>query len=849
MTDSDRFQRLEALFHELDRLSAEDRKARLIALAAEDPDLHSELIAMLEPNKHGARDASALDSLAGRGGMAASIENFSSPSDPETIGPYRLVRPIGEGGMGRVYLAEQMEPVQRRVALKLSRRGLDSQDALTRFRAERQALAVLEHPNIARVFDAGSLDDGRPWFAMEYIEGVSITEWAAKRALGLEERIRLLLPVCEAVQHAHRKGLIHRDLKPSNILVPDQGSRPAPKVIDFGIARVFEAGAEERTQLTQLGELIGTPEYMSPEQAALGEIDIDTRSDVYSLGLVLYELLVGTLPVSGKELRELGFEAMCKQIREGETPRPSRLQPSADTISDSTTQQWQGRLKGDLDSVMLKALAKDRERRYGSASELADDLKRYLDNQPVRAQPPSLAYRMSKFVRRNRTMVGASAFVSLALVVATIISATGFLQAREAEQRAQQAAQQAMLEAERATAAQHEAESQYELANAFLLGQRVYSDLLLEQFANEDGGQALTETLMERWRSQHANWEESGDTATALSLALGRNFYFRRDYESAHEIFKGWLEAGYGSEGMRAAGRELYASSLFDSGQRAEALPVLREVLDDMESGIKRSAVDRFNVSIRIATQTRKPEDIERAEALYRLRDQEFGVSSPNAAQQIENLAGMMTIRRLQGDLAGSATVLEDMLQVYVDHPDFSFGRNIVHARLAELWLFDQNRPIDAERLARKIVTEDLELLGENQVTARGAYLLARSLLHQGQPDAAAQAFEMSAEIHSRLTGGVNLPPEYKLFRVLVELESGSTVEMQKQLQALRAQVSKLPEESGWNETLALADAYVEIQQNPDAIGNFKMPVRSRPTVELEAMYLFDRLSQQLSGE
>src|SRR6056297_249779 len=338
MSKLEHFQRLEQLFHELEQLGADQRAVRLAELADAEPELHPALLRMLDDSTAVDQGERLIDDLIDFAGQVTG----EAPRDPEQIGPYRLKQLIGEGGMGRVYLAEQSEPVRRRVALKLTRRGLDTDDAAARFRAERQALAVLEHPNIARVFDAGATEGGRPWFAMEYIDGVPITRWAAAKGLNLRQRIELLLPVCEAVQHAHAKGLVHRDLKPSNIIVVDDGGIGRPIVIDFGIARVANLSLDERTQATRIGELVGTPEYMSPEQAALGEIDIDTRSDIYSLGLVLYELLVGQLPLSSEQLRQLGFQAMCQAIREGDTPRPSRAPTSS---IDSGTLTWRSRLK------------------------------------------------------------------------------------------------------------------------------------------------------------------------------------------------------------------------------------------------------------------------------------------------------------------------------------------------------------------------------------------------------------------------------------------------------------------------------------------------------------------------
>ena len=845
MPSADDFKRLEQRFHELEQLGAEQRAARLAELAQSEPDIYPELVRMLADSTEIEQGERLIEDLIGLSDQIST----EALSDPEHIGPYRLDKVIGEGGMGRVYLAEQSEPVRRRVALKLTRRGLDSNEAIARFRAERQALAVLEHPNIARVFDAGSTDGGRPWFAMEYIAGIPITRWAAERKLNLTQRIELLLPVCDAVQHAHAKGLIHRDLKPSNILVIDDGGIGRPMVIDFGIARVVDLSLDERTQATRIGELVGTPEYMSPEQASLGEIDIDTRSDIYSLGLVLYELLVGELPMTSEQLRQLGFQAMCQAIREGDTPRPSR----APTPSiDSGTLTWRSRLKGDLDSVLLKALAKDRDQRYGTAAALADDLRRYLANEPVLAQPPSLRYRAGKFVRRNRALATASLAIVISLLVATVISSYGLVQARQAEQKAELAAEQAREEAERADEARLEAERQYEIASANLLGQRAYLDLLLEQFGGEDQGRVLTETLKARWRSSHENWHEQEDAAAALSLALARNFALRRDYSSAIEILEAWLSTGYGSTTLRDTGTETYANVLFDAGRREEALPRLREVLALMQSGSRRSAVDEFSVAMRIAQISRQADDALAAETAYHRRALEFGVSSQTPGQQIANLAGLMNLRRLQGDLRGSAEVLEQMYQVYQDEPGFVLNRDVVRARLVELWLLDQGRVQESEQLARLIVTEDVETLGMNAMTARGWYLLARSLMELQRPDEAASALQTGLELQRTFEGLAAPEMEWTLARMLLQLDQRDFDAARQSLAELQQSLAGRPAAAQWQLTAELAHHYLRLKTeglSPAAKLDIRSQLPPEPRVELEPLWLYRKLLELLEGE
>ena len=403
-----------------------------------------------EPFDHGIDPGATADASAAAAGRAILVGD--SPrlftEGPGTqIGPYKLLQKIGEGGMGAVYMAEQEEPVRRKLALKIIKPGMDSDQVVARFEAERQALAILDHQNIAKVFDAGTTDSGRPYFVMELVKGIPINEYRDRNHLAPHERLQLFIPACQAIQHAHQKGIIHRDIKPSNVMVAIYDGKPVPKVIDFGVAKAIDQHLTERTMFTQLGAVVGTLEYMSPEQAEMTGLDVDTRSDVYSLGVLLYELLTGSTPLERARLRESGYAEILRRIREEEPPKPStrlseskELLPSISALRKTEPAHLARLVRGELDWIVMKALEKDRVRRYATASDLARDVERYLHDEPVEAGPPSAAYKLRKLARKYRgALVTAGSFAVL-LLLATATSTYLAAQANRAEASARRAA-------------------------------------------------------------------------------------------------------------------------------------------------------------------------------------------------------------------------------------------------------------------------------------------------------------------------------------------------------------------------------------------------------------------------
>ena len=539
----------------LDIREAAERRAYLDRACGGDAALRKEVESLLAAN-FAAGEFLLRPAAVGAGAAQETVSMLQlTEKAGSRIGRYKLLEQIGEGGFGVVWMAEQEEPVRRRVALKVIKLGMDTKEVVARFEAERQALAMMDHPHIASVFDGGVTDTGRPYFVMELVKGVPITAYCDANQLSTRERLDLFMQVCQAVQHAHQKGVIHRDLKPSNILVTVKDDRAVPKVIDFGIAKATQARLTEKTIFTRLNQWIGTPAYMSPEQAGLGSLDVDTRSDIYSLGVLLYELLTGRTPFDTRKLLEAGYDAVMRTIREEEPPKPSTRLSTLGEVELNTVAAKRGSdpaklnrlVRGDLDWIVMKALEKDRTRRYDSATLLAQDLERHLRAEPVFAAAPAAAYRLRKFVRRNRAPVAIAALITVALLAATVISLRFASVARE--DRAV-----ASTERDRATIQQGIAEANAEESRLRLLNLNTAHGLQLLDRGDWFGASLWFCDALGRARTNAA-------VATANRLRLGTTLTYAP--RLAHAWFPGGPlnQALFSPDGrwVLAAGRDGYA--------------------------------------------------------------------------------------------------------------------------------------------------------------------------------------------------------------------------------------------------------------------------------------------------
>jgi eukaryotic-like serine/threonine-protein kinase len=637
-------------------------------------------------------------------------ESVSSSQPGGQVGPYRLLQRIGEGGMGEVWLAEQTRPVRRQVALKIIKAGMDSAQVVARFEAERQALALMDHPAIAKVFDAGTTPQGRPYFAMEYVRGEPITAYCDRHRLTTPERLGLFIHVCEGVQHAHQKGIIHRDLKPSNVLVTIQDDHPVPKIIDFGVAKATAQPLTEHSLFTELGAMIGTPEYMSPEQAEMGGLDIDTRTDVYALGVMLYELLTGALPFNRDELRSAGLMAIVWTIREKEPPRPSTRIAQLGAASTEAAHRRHteparlaSELRGDLDWITMKALEKDRTRRYDTVMGLGNDVRRHLRNEPVVASPPSTTYRVGKFVRRHRFGVAAA---SVAMVAVIGFAATMAVQAeRIARER-----DRANREAE---AAQRVSDFLVGLFNVAdpneIRGNGITAREVLDTGAakidRELKGQPLVQAqLMATMGRVYGNLglyskalplqesalairrkllgEQNLDVASS-KIGLTDTLLHRGEYERARSLDEQALavrERLLGSEAPAVAdalhdlGNVFFRQGKHDEAQRQlERALAIREKLSPDSTDVANTLNSLGNIAFMRGRYTEARRLFERTVAI---REEALGPDNPLLAQTLNNLALVYTF---SNEPAGARRLLERAIHIQEKalgpkHPDLATG-------------------------------------------------------------------------------------------------------------------------------------------------------------------------------
>lgn len=483
--------------------------------------------------------------------VAAAIRESSSEIDftdeqiGSRVGRYKLLQKIGEGGCGTVYLAEQEKPVRRQVALKVIKLGMDTKNVIARFEAERQALAMMDHPNIARVLDAGATETGRPFFVMELVRGTRITKYCDDHNLETAQRLELFIQTCRAIQHAHQKGIIHRDIKPSNILITLHDGAPVPKVIDFGIAKATEGRLTDNTLFTAIEQFVGAPAYMSPEQAEINGLDVDTRSDIYSLGVLLYELLTGRTPFDTKVLMQSGMDEMRRTLREQEPQLPSTMITSLGRTELALTARQRhaeppkliSEIKGDLDWIVMKALEKDRNRRYETANGMAMDIQRYLDSEPVVARPPSQLYRLQKLVRRNKIIFTAIGAVTVALLIGLSVSTWLFIREREARERESQLRIAAEDRAKITQAVMFVSKEKFAEADDVLNAVKSFPD-----DPTLDCVSAFRS--VGEWLAQQGRWQQAADRYSALLKIdkLDRSIQIAKDCQAAGIVF---IEAGY----------------------------------------------------------------------------------------------------------------------------------------------------------------------------------------------------------------------------------------------------------------------------------------------------------------
>jgi len=757
---------VETIFHAALELSSADREAYLHTACGEDPRLYRRVIALLEA--HGAPEGllpeNSSENLGPRLTPPSDQELPGSEKLGDKIGRYKLLQRIGEGGCGVVYMAEQQEPVRRRIALKVIKLGMDTKQVVARFEAERQALALMDHANIAKVLDAGATETGRPFFVMELVRGIKITDYCDQNRLSTAERLDLFVQVCRAIEHAHQKGIIHRDIKPSNVLITRHDGVAVPKVIDFGIAKATQGRLTNQTFFTAFEQFIGTPAYMSPEQAEMSGLDVDTRSDIYSLGVLLYELLTGQPPFDPKELMASGLDAMRQTIREAEPTRPSALLSTmvqGDLATAARCRQVEplkliSSIRGDLEWIVMKCLDKDRTRRYDTASALAADILRLLKNEPILARSPSPLYVLQKLVRRHRLLVVSTGAIAAALLIGLSLSTWLWLQEREARRRSVAAEKRAddLLVRARTEAGKSQQVSRFLADMLRGVGPAV---------ALGRDTTVLKEILSNSLKNANLSLGNQPDVQAQLLITMGSVYQQLADFDQAENLMGRALNLRIGFFGTNhlevAQAYSALSGALWEQGKPQDAETAQRRALlifetspGDNELEVARSlhqlgqylagqgrlgeAEDLFRRALQIRQARLGDDSLDTAESQVDVGESISNSGRWEEAEILYRHALAINRKQLSSDHPTVATLLQSLAQLLVSH-DKALEAEVLAREALQIRrkLLAPDHPLIAESLTTlALILESQHKVTEAEDEVRRALALHRKHLNSEHP-------------------------------------------------------------------------------------------------------------------